>query len=58
MDVRVDKLNLSIMHRIVHGLAPRYLTESFWNGQSGACVNAIVALTHMGIWDLCTYFLS
>ena len=29
VDVRVEQLNLSMMHRIVHGGAPCYLTESF-----------------------------
>ena len=29
VDVRVEQLNLNIMHRIVHGGAPCYLTESF-----------------------------
>ena len=29
VDVGVEQLNLSIMHRIVHGGAPCYLTESF-----------------------------
>ena len=29
MDVRVEQLNLNIMHRIVHGGASCYLTESF-----------------------------
>ena len=29
VDVRVEQLNLNIMHRFVHGGAPCYLTESF-----------------------------
>ena len=29
VDVRVEQLNLNIMHRIVHGGAPCFLTESF-----------------------------
>ena len=29
VDVRVEQLNLNIMHRIVYGGAPCYLTESF-----------------------------
>ena len=29
VDVRVEQLNLRIMHRIVHGEAPCYLTDRF-----------------------------
>ena len=29
VDVRVEQFNLNIMHSIVHGGAPCYLTESF-----------------------------
>ena len=29
VDVRVEQLNLNIMHRIFHGVAPCYLTDNF-----------------------------